>query len=464
MEIRFDSKITIKDPSKEILDYINRELVLDNPEYTKKVKMGRTQWLYNTPKKISLYEKIGDDYVLPYGCIDRVRQFCGDTPIESNFSLPTFVYYRGETPLYDYQKEAVEAMYKAGYGILQSRAGSGKTQMGIALAAKYGSRTLWLTHTKDLLEQSYDRAKQYYPEEEFGTITGGKVNVGKTFTFATVQTLVKADLLSLRDVWDVIIVDEIHRAVNTPSSVTMFGKVLNALRARHKFGMSATVHRSDGMIRATFALVGEVQHIVPDEAIDDKVMDVLVRPYFTEWSIPDRALDTDGTIQWSKMVTAMCEDPDRNQTILELLKENQEHSCLVLSDRLSQLRELYESLPDDIKAQSGVINGSQVRGKELHARRASVEKMRTGENHFLFATYNLAKEGLDIQRLDRLFLLTPHSDYAVITQAIGRISRRYEGKGDPIVYDLVDNGKFFNRKWRMRCTHYRKNHATIETK
>lgn len=87
------------------------------------------------------------------------------------FKEPKKVDYGGKVPLYDYQEEAVAAMLINHYGILQSPAGSGKTQMGIALACALGVKTLWLTHTKDLLTQSKSRAEQYVDSELLGTIS-----------------------------------------------------------------------------------------------------------------------------------------------------------------------------------------------------------------------------------------------------------------------------------------------------
>lgn len=55
-------------------------------------------------------------------------------------------------------------------------------------------KTLWLTHTKDLLTQSKNRAAQYIDKSLLGTITEGKVNIGETMTFATIQTMCKVDL------------------------------------------------------------------------------------------------------------------------------------------------------------------------------------------------------------------------------------------------------------------------------
>ena len=79
-----------------------------------------------------------------------------------------------------------------------------------------------------------------------------------------------------------------------------------------------------------------------------------------------------------------------------------------------------------------------------------------GRKKILFASFGLAKEGLDIPRLDRLFLVSPQKDYAVVTQSIGRIARKAEGKNDAVCYDYVDDIQFCENQFKRRKTHYRK--------
>lgn len=86
----------------------------------------------------------------------------------------------------------------------------------------------------------------------------------------------------------------------------------------------------------------------------------------------------------------------------------------------------------------------------------AIEDMRTGDKRFLFASYSLAKEGLDIPRLDRLYLVTPRKDYAVITQCIGRIARVFSGKERAVCYDYVDDIEFCVNQYKRRKTSYRK--------
>lgn len=447
------STIKITDPSKEIMAWCKENLVLSNPEYQKKVRMHL--WVGDTPKQLFLYSMNGNDLILPFGCLRAILPLLeGD--LKKLFKTPKKVDFGGKVPLYGYQEEAVGAMLINHYGILQSPAGSGKTQIGIALACDLGVKTLWLTHTKDLLTQSKARAEQYIDPSMLGTITEGKVNIGQSMTFATIQTMCKLDLDQYRDEWDCIIVDECHRVSGTPTAVTQFSKVLNTLRARHKYGLSATVHRADGLIKATYAMIGEVVWTVPDEAVKSRVMTVDVFSKGTGVGLNPCFLNTDGTVNYAKMITYLTEHEERNQLILDDLKENRDHFNLVLSERVDHLKYLYSQLPPALKRQAAVIDGKMTTKTLKAEREQAIEDMRTGDKRYLFATYSLAKEGLDIPRLDRLYLATPQKDYAVIVQSVGRVARTFEGKQQPLVFDYVDSIKSLIKSYKKRCASYRK--------
>lgn len=450
------NQLRIQNPSEQLLTWCKQQLVLSNPDYAKKKRMGF--WVGNTPEKLHLYQWDGDTLVLPYGCLRTVMGYMnGHDAIKLDMVTPTPVWYGADIPLYDYQKEAVSKMLEAQYGILQAPAGCGKTQMGIAIASILGRKTLWLTHTKDLLNQSKSRAEQYMSPSLTGMITEGRVQIGKAITFATVQTMCNLDLVRYRDVWDCIIVDECHRVAGTPTSVTQFSRVLNSLAARHKYGLSATVHRADGMIAATYALLGQIAYQVPDAAVAEKVMTVSVLPRPTHQGLSREFLDTDGTIIYAKLVNFLADRYDRNELIAADLVENRDHYNLILSDRLSHLEYLMKHLPRDLREQAVMVDGKMTSKKAKAMREQAIEDMRQGRKRYLFATYSLAKEGLDIPRLDRLYLATPQKDYAVITQSIGRIARTFDGKAEPVVYDYVDEGvQYLVRSYKKRCATYRK--------
>lgn len=456
MRVIVSNVLTVTDYPESVVEWCEKELRIANPEYAKKLRMHL--WLGNTPKTLSLYEKHGEALVLPFGTLRRFPEFApSDTEYLPGFTRASPVDYKGkDVPLYPYQKEAVESVYKGEYGILQSPAGSGKTQMGIALVKKFGRRALWLTHTLDLLNQSKSRAEMYLDNSLIGTITEGKVNIGEGITFATIQTMCKLDMSRYKDLWDIVIVDECHRCTGTPTAMTQFYKVLNALSARHKIGLSATVHRSDGMIAATYALLGEIIYTVPEIAVGDKIMKVGIYPVGTGVGMSRECMNTDGTLNYQKLISYLCNSQDRLHFVASWIVSESEHSCLILSDRLEHLENLMNCLPAKMKADAVMVSGKMTSKKGKAEREQAIEDMRTGRKKYLFATYSLCKEGLDIPRLDRLFMTTPVKDYAVVVQSIGRIARTFEGKGEPIVYDFVDNIGYLMRAYKQRCRHYKK--------
>ena len=456
VQVTISNNIKIQNPTNEIIEWCKQNLIIDNPDYAKKVRMGF--WVGSTPKKLNLYEVHGDTYILPYGTLKQIQPLLRyETIIKSDFKEPESVFYGEPIPLYSYQEKAVTEAKKGLYGILESKAGSGKTQMGIALIKEYGRKALWVCHTIDLLSQSRDRALQYMDKDLIGTITAGKVNIGKGITFATVQTLSKLDLSQYKDMWDVIIVDECHRVCGSPTQLSMFSKVLSSLSARHKYGLSATVHRADGMIIATKALLGDIVYSVPDDAIADKVMQVGIKPIGTGVKISRECLNTDGTLNYTRLINYLCECSTRNVIVRDSIIKESDKSCLILSDRLEHLERLMMGLPKDMRDKAVMISGKMTTKKGKLERERAIEDMREGKKKYLFATYSLAKEGLDIPCLERLFLTTPQKDFAVITQSIGRIARTFDGKTDPVVFDFVDDIGYLVKSYKKRCSTYKKN-------
>lgn len=454
MDLIISNELFIRNPSSPLLRWVRENLVFENPEYIKRRRRGL--WTGNTDRYITMYRVDAETLILPCGTGKCIRKFMRGCHIQTDLADNGLLEYRGQIPLYDYQDLAVAAMKQYGCGILQSPCGSGKTQMGLALAARISRKTLWVTHTQDLLTQSYERAAQYFPDNTLGRISGGKVAIGSHMTFATVQTLSKLDLPAYKYEWDTIIVDECHRVAGTPMSVTMFYRVMSNLAARYKYGLSATVHRSDGLLCTTFAVLGEVAYKVPDEAVAENTIQVGIRERNTGVRISRACLDTDGTLKYGKLIPYLTENEKRNQWIVHDLLENKDHYNLVLSDRLEHLRLLRSMLPPELKDVSVMIDGKMTSRKARAEREAAIEDMREGRKRLLFASYSLAKEGLDIPRLDRLYLVTPRKDYAVITQCIGRIARVFEGKEEAVCYDYVDDIEFCINQYKRRRTSYRK--------
>lgn len=453
MKIQISNEITIIEPTDDIREWIYNTLKVANPEYQKKLQLGL--WIGRTPKELKLYRISGNNIIIPYGAYKSLYNtfpYLRDIVTSVDLSANKRVNYNANISLYPYQENAVESLINANGGILKSKAGSGKTRMGIATICRMGLKTLWLTHTNELLNQSYNSASEFIDEKLLGKITNGKMQIADGITFATVQTLSKADLNALKYEWDMIVVDECHRCAGTVNKATMFSKVLNNLAARYKYGLSATLHRADKLIKCTYALIGGVAHTVPDNAV--KTMRVEIQKKETGVQISRKCLDTDGTLVYAKLINYLAEHKRRNDIIAMDIEDlaDKGHSIILLSDRVEHLNTIYDNITSKYQDDTVILHGKIKKAD----REQALKEMREKKKHILLATYQLAKEGLDVPCLDRLLLATPIKDYAIVVQSVGRIARVCEGKGTPVVYDYVDDIGFLKNMWKKRCTSYKK--------
>lgn len=454
MKIYIDSEIKIQNPSSEILQYCKNNLTIKNPEIQKKQAMGF--WTGNLPKEIKMYSKNENNIIIPLGCIDDI--WCLDNNKEDyivNFGTHEKLEFpENKLKPYDYQEKAIQAMIKSKRGILQAKCGSGKSIMALEIIRRIGYKALIICHTKELLNQFKDYLVNDFglQKGEYGIIASGKVEIGSLVTIALRQTLVNIDLLKYKFEWGTIIVDECHNIAGNVAYVSQYQKILSNLASQYRYGLSATPFRADGLTKCMYSIINKVKYTIEENEIADKIIKAKVQPIYTDFEIPEFAKYTDGTLDYVKLPTALAEDKNRNKLILDLLKENKNNYCIILSDRLVGLQLLHEQLGEGL-----IIDGSKNTKKAKQEREETIEKMRNKKEHYLFATLQLAREGLDIKPLNRLFLIAPTKNKAVLIQAVGRIERKDTEKDTPIVYDFVDADIYYQKAFKQRKIIYKKN-------
>lgn len=456
MNFYLKNKVLIENFTPEVLSYCNDTLTFDNPDFLKKESMGK--FTGKTLRKIVLYERNGNNLLLPFGVWKDVYSRFKNLFASSKaiFELLRKRSFGSNINLYPYQQRAVESVLRVKNGILVAPCGSGKTQMGLEIVSRIGGKTLWITHTIDLLNQSMERAKACFglPLSEYGTITSGKVNIGNTITFATVQTLSNIDLSQFYSSWDCIIVDECHKCVGSPTQMMMFYKVLSKLAARYKIGLTATPYRADGLDKCMFALLGDIVYEVPKEAVKDTTCTVKVKFVETGF-MPDLdvILAGDGTLVYSSLIDNIIKDEQRNKKIAKEL-DGLDGATIVLSDRVEHLFKLYDKLADNSLAV--VLSGQKQSKTEKENRKRVLADLNSGKLRYVFATYKLAKEGLDVPNLRYVVFATPQKDRTTVTQAAGRVGRKAEGKEFGTVVDFVDDFGMLRGYQRRRKTIYKK--------
>lgn len=466
MKIIVDNGIVISEPDQRVIAYCNDSLTLDNPDFYKKERLGK--WTGNTPKSIYLYEKIGESLLLPFGCLHDLWRLCSDRSLwDVNIKALEKIDYKSSIKPYDYQETAIVEAIKKKNGVLVMPCGSGKTQCGLEIIARLGGKALWLTHTQDLLNQSMTRAKSTLDlcGGTFGTITAGKVNIGTHITFATVQTMCKLDLQKYKDMFDIVIVDEVQHCAGTPTRVTQFYKVVTNLSARYKFGLTATPKRADGLEKAMFAIIGEKIHEVTKKEVEQNTCPIKVEKIETGY-FPDcdAVLMGDGTLDYAKIIDDMIHNEDRFKVVVDKICSLPEGSkAIILANRVEYLMKLKEECWRRNEIKSVCLSGMTANKLSKEVRKRSLEMLNDGKISCIFATYQLAKEGLDVPSLNYVIFATPEKDETTVIQSAGRVGRKAEGKEYGTVIDFIDDFGMYKGWSKKRDKYYKKIGADVLT-
>ena len=435
-EVVIGADITIQDPPTILLNFCNDVLVLSNPEYLKRLRLGIP--VYGTSKKLYLYESFGHTITLPFGCLRNIWAMIKDMPISLRFEPIRKCEYIVNMKLdpRPYQPRVLENILKHKNGVVVAPCGSGKTLMGMLAISRIGGRALWLTHTSKLLTQSYDVAVRLFGEDGMGTITEGKIDIGERITFATVQTL-KSNISKYKDMWDVVIVDECHHCVSSPSQMTMFGACLNNVCARYKIGLTATPKRSDGMDDAMYAILGGVIDTVTREEVRDSTCPVFVRPISFNFHMNMMSIMREGTgvVDHNLELDQIINSRTRNEFIADIISRVKDgHKVMVLSERVEHTKTLYDMCGGVLIRPKGILQDGQL----------------------MFATYQYMSEGVDIPDLDILIMATPITNPRLIEQTIGRLTRKHPSKEIATVFDICDTDLILKKQYEARKTVYRR--------
>ena len=442
MKFLISNEITIHEPSADVMRYCKSNLILSNPEYTKKQRMNF--WIGSTPKEIHYYRSDSGNLIIPYGCLDDLMPIIKQSEWETDFAdVPIEHISRNAIILEGYQDTAVNAMHKAKNGILLCPTAGGKTIMGMSLIGMSGQRSLWLVSSQELAMQAASAyTKMYHVEgSDIGFIREGKVELGRKLTIAIINSLYRVDID--KHTFGIIIADECHMAVKSIESSAMFSKCLEMFSCRRKYGVTATFERSDGDEKRVSMLVGNVKREVPREAVSARVVTPSVKRIDTGVESSSEYLDTDGTVCFTSLAKYIAEHVSRNMLIADNVATHmsQGHSCLVLCDRIAQVKMIYDMLlaQEDVADKVCMVTGSMANKKGKAEREAAIEMMRNREKKCLIATVSLAGQGLDIICLSRLHFVSLLKFSGKIAQTVGRVSRAAEGKQAPEVWDYVDS-------------------------
>lgn len=438
MKITIANRIRIQDSPEWLKQQLIQDLTVPNPEFIQAEQQGYSTW--GIDRFINNFTILNDDSIIvPRGMRKDIIQYAEDydLPFEIVDQRPKFTARSDiDTRLIDfrpYQLQPIHEVVVEGEteGMIVAPAGSGKTVLGIALAAALGIPTLWITHTNQLAIQTGERLKHFLPsleDEDIGFIGGGKWKIGNFFTIAMVQTLVRRkDLHKIMNDFGLIVVDEAHHC---PASI--FRKVVVQFNPIYLIGLTATPYRRDKLERLMFQVMGK---IITRITVDDvEGHGGIIMPVVKYKTIDSKRVEINNVAKILK--DHIVENTDRNAVIVgDVVREAMAGNyCIVVSDRKVHCEILNELISISWK-KTGIATGDYSRNYVQE----QVRRFEENEITVLVTTFSLLGEGFDIAFLNRAFIAMPFRAEGKVEQLVGRIQRVADGKNDAIVYDYVDH-------------------------
>ena len=307
----------------------------------------------------------------------------------------------------------------------------GKTFTGLAIAAKLGQKTLVVTHTTTLRAQWEKEVKKVFGIDA-GVIGGGKFNVEPPIVIGNIQSLYRR-VNDIKEVFGTVILDEMHH-VSSPT----FTRIVDEMPARFKVGLTGTLERKDG------------RHVVFRDYFGHNVF----KPPKENYLIPKidiyktdiRFIDGSFT-PWAERINDLTHNEEYVHSVSMIAAKYaaEGHKVLVVSDRVHFLKRCANLVGDKAVSITGDMN--------FEEREEAMQEVRTSKN-ILFGTQSIFSEGISLNELSCLVLGTPVNNEPLLTQLIGRVVRKMDGKRQPVIVDINLKGKTASRQANARMGYY----------
>jgi superfamily II DNA or RNA helicase len=280
----------------------------------------------------------------------------------------------------------------------------GKTFTGLAIAGKLGQKTLVVTHTVPLRNQWAKEVEKVFGFKP-GIIGSGRFELDAPIVIGNTQTLYR-NVDKIRKEFGTVILDEMHH-VSSPT----FSKILDTNYCRYKIGLSGTIERKDG------------KHVV----FRDYFGNTLFKPPKENYMTPTIHLVA---------------------SEIRFMYAAKGHKVLVVSDRVSFLKACSELTGDKSVCVTGDVSHED--------RETLVDEILYGDKNVLYGTQAIFSEGISVDTLSCLILATPVNNEPLLTQLVGRVIRKKEGKISPVIIDIHLKGNTARKQASNRVGFYMK--------
>lgn len=317
-------------------------------------------------------------------------------------------------------------------GILKLPPGAGKTVLTVYIACMLKLKTCIIIDSTSLLKQWIEAIIKFanLTENDIGLIKGKIFVTNKPFTIAMTQSLsskIKRDFNKTVKIMDesqfgLVVYDEVH----TTSSTSVYSKVNILFRTPNVLGLSATPFHQ-GMSKILMEnTIGKLIFESNEYEMTPEYKMIFYNSKLQKYSYVMNTLLTD-YIQRKGYYNKILVNSDVYITLVVKLAgilRNKGHNVFIVCMNKKQVEIISENL--------------EIKGLENRRYTGDETEIDKENDNIIVSTYAFTGKGFDMSRLGGLILACPLSGKKSVIQVVGRVLRSYQGKIQPIVYDLVD--------------------------
>lgn len=334
--------------------------------------------------------------------------------------------------------ENLKELRKAGEtrALLISATGTGKTYASaFAIRDMKPQRVLFLVHREQIAKKSIESYQKTFGNSvTYGLLSGTSKQTNASFLFATRDTMGKSETLHSFDPteFDVIIVDEVHRA-----GASTYQRIMDYFQPKFWLGMTATPERTDN-----FDIYKLFDHNIACEIrLQQALEDDLLCP-FHYFGITDIFVD-------NEELTNEIELKDFNRLISE---ERVNHIIsniqyfgfsgnrvkgLVFVSRREEGKEL-SRLFNNKGFHTEFLSGEDSQEKRIETIDRLVSDNRSDKLDYIFSV-DVFNEGIDIPEVNQIVMLRPTQSPIIFVQQLGRGLRKADDKEYVVILDFIGN-------------------------
>jgi len=396
------------------------------------------------PVSFPLYQETDDGLIIPrFFATSLLKKYKNNIKTTN----PTSFLFKGE--LREYQTKIIDEVIPKikdnGGGLISIPTGRGKTIIAVKLACELKVKTLFIVHKTFFLHQTKEKF-ELFSNAKIGILQQNIIDIeGKDVVIGMLQSILSRDYGDeIMNQFDLIIFDECHHL-----SSKEFSKIFTKIRPVYTIGLSATPKRKDGLEKVFHWFAGPMLYhetAATKHQVQVKIINFNIKHYKFK-----NVKNKSGQVILPIIVNNLVSINERNdliiKEILELIDAEPERRFLILSGRREHLNQLSTMITDKntyLKEEIGFYVGG-MKKEELQL---------ASEKSLIFATFEMASEGLDILQLDTLVMTTPKGD---VNQAVGRILRKQadEYEYPPMIIDIIDEIESIKRLGMKRTRLYK---------